>query len=126
LLSEDGYRGPYSDRDVLGAALRDLAHAVTYGLNLYTMDKEGRPVRKSTQALVDEYGSVVGSLKATFLRPHTWYDTETRTLWEVPTARRSFAPEYHPKVNEWLRKLAGNRSDGYTLYGSTDYYIEIQ
>ena len=103
-----GFRGPYTEAEAHNAALRELAPAVTAGVNLFKINKDGSADFKSLKQIVAEYGSVADELVIDMRAQTTRYEPYTRTIVEASCPLRPIAPVYHPEIDEWLWWLAGD------------------
>lgn len=100
------HRGPYTEAEAHNAALRELAPAMSAGVELYKVTKESTDF-KSLRQLVAEYGTVADELLVDLRAQATTYDPMTRTIIEAPCPLRPVAPVYHADIDEWLYHLAG-------------------
>jgi hypothetical protein len=102
------YSPAYSDKDVGNAILRDLAPAVSAGVDLWTQGQTGESVRKGLPAIMGEFGSVatdyVQDLRAQVAR----YDASQRTFIDAPCPLRPLTPAYDQDVADWLSVAMGD------------------
>ena len=105
------YKGPYIADEAFNVAIRDLAPAVTAGVELFTITRAGEIAPKPLGQLVREYGYVVDYVAASLSAQKSYLDEPTKTLVEAPCPLRPITPKYHPLVDEWLGLMAGIRAD---------------
>lgn len=106
----DTYRGPYLQEEAQNAAIRDLAPAITAGVDLYTITPQGEIQPKLLSRLVREYGCVIDRVIADIAAPRATYHEDTRTLIEAPAPQRDVSPVYHEPIDRWLTALGGERA----------------
>jgi len=109
LFRAGSYVGPYSDADVLNAAIRDLAPAASAGVDLFHVDQRGNVSRRSINALVERFGTVAESVRLDLQAQSTTYHEATRAIVEAPCPRREIDPVFHPAIARWLEIMAGEK-----------------
>jgi hypothetical protein len=108
LFTAGRYSPPYSKDDVLSAALRDLAPAVSAGVDLYTTGETGIPLRKTLSQLMADYGSVATDYVLDLRAQEASYDAPRRLFIEAPAPLAKLVPTYNKDVDAWLQILAGH------------------
>lgn len=109
LLGPGGiYSAPYTEKDVLSAALRDLAPARSAGVELWDLTAQGNPVRKPLPQIMGEYGSVATDHVLDLRAQEARYDAASRTFIEAPCPVRSLSPAYDGEVAGWLECMFGD------------------
>lgn len=101
------YRGPYSDKDVMSAMLRDLSPAHTAGVTFWCESKDGSIRRKTLPEMMHQYGSVAQTHVLDLTAQEARYDVAGRCLIEAPCPKRDLTPEYNQDIATWLELLAG-------------------
>lgn len=102
------YRGPFSEAEAHGAALRELAAARSAGVDIYKISKDGTADFKPLRQLISEYGTVAEKV-FTDLRAQTIsYDEQERAIIEAPCPLRRLEPRYDPHVDQWMYELVGS------------------
>ena len=109
LFRAGSYVGPYSDADVLNAAIRDLSPASSAGVELFRVDRRGNVSRRAINDLVERYGTVAESVRLDLLAQATVYDEDTRSIVEAPCPRRELRAVHHEPIAKWLELMAGDR-----------------
>lgn len=95
----------YSVDDVLAGATRDLAPAISLGIDLTKISKTGSSP-KTPGELVREYGTAIQEISYSYSAMTDKYDPLARELILAPTPVRVIA-QFNPKVDAWLRILSG-------------------
>ena len=106
LFFHGSYKGPYSETEAHGAALRELAAAASAGVDIYKHTKEGVDF-KSLRQLIAEYGTVAEKIATDLRAQIVTYDEQERTVIEAPCPLRRLEPHYDPDVDRWMYELAG-------------------
>jgi hypothetical protein len=104
LLRHDGYRA-YTEAEVKVAAERELAPAITAGVDTMKITKDGTKP-KSPEELVRDYGTIAGGVIVDLAAQRSYFDEATRNIIEAPCPIR-VQPREHPEIDEWLRHFAG-------------------
>lgn len=107
LLRHSGYQ-PYTEAEVAAAALRELAPAISAGVDTMKIMKDGTKP-KTPQELVIDYGTTALSVAVDLTAQRSYFDETSRALVEAPCPIRVQAKE-HPEIDEWLRRLAGPKA----------------
>lgn len=95
----------YSTEDVVAAAQRDLAPAITAQVDTQiATDKGVRP--RTALELVKDFGSVATSVEVDLSAQMAYYDEERFAMVEAPCPIRVKAQE-SPEIARWLELLAG-------------------
>jgi len=102
------YVGPFTDSEVLPAAVIQLAPASSAGVELFKPTKNGI-VQKTILELVRDYGTVALRTEVHLSAQVNRYDEESRTFIEAPCPIRPIVAMFHPEIDLWLKKLAGPR-----------------
>lgn len=105
LFFNGGYRGPFTEAEVVNAAAVHLAPASSAGVYLYKLTDSGEQTFKSVKTLVDDYGTVAADATADLAAQRTRYDERERCIIEAPCPLRPIKPVYHADVDQWLRIL---------------------
>ncbi len=99
----------YTNLDVVNGAHRDLAPAITAGVDLMMVTP--RSARSKTAVeLVHDYGVVATSVVIDYRAQFARYDDTTKTMIEAPCPIR-VKPEYNPEIAKWLQIFAGPKHD---------------
>lgn len=98
------YSSGYGEKDGPNAALRELAPAITAGVELATETKTGR-IHKGIYSLVREYGSVAEDLVLDLAAQEAKYEPVTKLFVEAPCPLRNLTPLYDAQVAQWLEIL---------------------
>lgn len=101
------YRGPYSQDEAQSAAVRDLAPAVSAGVEVFTVNAQGVRSPKSLGQLVREYGFVANDVACDLSAQGSYFNERTRTIVEAPCPLREIEPKHDPEIEAWLEALAG-------------------
>lgn len=101
------YTGPFTQNDVLNAAVRELAPAKSAGVELFRTNPKGEVTQKTINQLVQEYGTVATDTIIDLCAQETTYDEQRRTIIEAPCPMRPLTPTYHEEIDRWLRAFAG-------------------
>lgn len=109
LFSPRGYGRPYGQVAAGAAVHRDLAPAVTAGVQLFKMTQNGDMVAYPLTELVRKYGAVANQTQICLYATKHHYISETKTFVEAPTPLLPLAPTFDPEVNTWLQLLSGQR-----------------
>lgn len=109
------YLAPITDKSLLGSVRRDLAPAVTAGVNVRRMEQSGTRgtgqwVRKGKEDLMEDYGTVARNAVASYLVPNSNYDVTTQTFYEAAAPVRNITPSFSHEVDAWLQLLGGDES----------------
>lgn len=107
LFFNGSYKGPYSETEVVNAAVRELAPASSAGVQLYMLNKGGLAF-KNVKTLVDEYGTVAESIIVDLHAQKTTYDEQERAIVEAACPLRPITPKFHADIDQWLRILCWN------------------
>lgn len=106
----DGRYRRYTGKDVTGGALRDLAPAISSGVDLFTVTQKGQRL-KTPLELVRDYGNVAEGIIVDMVAQRASYDAATRTFTEAPCPLRLIPAVFHEGVDRWLRLLGGKSAD---------------
>lgn len=109
LFFHGGYKGPYSESEAHGAALRELSAAASAGVDIYKTNKDGSSDFKSLRQLIAEYGTVAERVSTDLRAQIITYDEQERTIVEAPCPLRKLEPKYDPDVDQWMYQLAGDK-----------------
>lgn len=109
LFFHGSYKGPYSEIEAHGAALRELAAAASAGVDIYKTNKDGSSDFKSLRQLIAEYGTVAERVSTDLRAQIITYDEQERTIVEAPCPLRKLEPRYDPDVDQWMYQLAGDQ-----------------
>ncbi|MEI6805483.1 MAG: primase-helicase family protein [Myxococcaceae bacterium] len=101
------YKKPIGYGELVNTAYKDLAPAYTSGLDVFRITPKGAVVKKSAEELVEQYGTVVESSKATFTLQKSHYDWKTETFEEAVCPLRNLKPEFSQTVDNYFRALGG-------------------
>lgn len=101
------YRGPFSEAEAHGAALRELAAARSAGVDIYKIAKDGSVDFKPLRLLISEYGTVVERIVTDLRAQIISYDEQERAIIEAPCPLRKLEPRYDPEVDRWMYELVG-------------------
>lgn len=101
------YSPAYTDKDVYSAVLRDLAPADSAGVDLWTLNASGEPMRKGLITLMNEYGQVATEYVLDMRAQTASYDAAQRLFIEAPCPVRNLVPAWDPDVAAWLEVLTG-------------------
>ncbi len=104
----DGRYDHYTPIDVVSGAQRDLAPAISGGVDLMVATQ--RSVRPKTPTeLVNDYGVTATNVSIDLRAAYARYDDVTKTMIEAPCPIR-VTPKYDPKIAKWLELLAGPKA----------------
>lgn len=104
----DGRYDHYTALDVVAAASRDLAPAISAGVDLMVATQ--RSVRpKTASELVQDYGVAATNVVVDFRAQYASYDDETTTMTEAPCPVR-VKPKYHKEIAKWIDLLGGPKA----------------
>ncbi|GMV17950.1 MAG: hypothetical protein AMXMBFR56_61740 [Polyangiaceae bacterium] len=109
LFFHGSYKGPYSEAEAHGAALRELSAAASAGVDIYKTNKDGSSDFKSLRQLIAEYGTVVEKISTDLRAQVITYNEQERTIVEAPCPLRKLEPRYDPDVDQWMYQLAGDK-----------------
>lgn len=109
LFFHGSYKGPYSEAEAHGAALRELSAAASAGVDIYKTNKDGTSDFKSLRQLIAEYGTVVEKISTDLRAQVITYNEQERTIVEAPCPLRKLEPRYDPDVDKWMYLLAGDK-----------------
>lgn len=101
------YSDPYSERDVSNAVLRDLAPAISAGVELWGQGTSGEPYRKPLGALMGEYGTVATNYILDLRAQEATYEPGPRLFTVAPAPIRPLTPTHDPEVATWIQLLCG-------------------
>lgn len=101
------YSEPYTERDVINALVRDLAPAVSAGVELWSKTATGDITRKSLPTLMSEYGTVATSYVLDLRAQEGRYEATTKLFIEAPCPLRPLTPRYDQDIARWLEILCG-------------------
>lgn len=104
------YSTAYTEKDVTNAIVRDLAPAVSAGVDLW-QDTQNGPIRKPLGALMAEYGSVATQYVLDMRIQKSEYDATQKLFIEAPCPLRRLTPAYDAEVSAWLEILTGRSFD---------------
>ncbi len=107
LFFHGSYKGPYSEAEAHGAALRELSAAASAGVDIYKHTKDGTDF-KSLRQLIAEYGTVAEKIATDLRAQIVTYDEQERTIVEAPCPLRKLEPRYDPDVDRWMYELVGD------------------
>jgi hypothetical protein len=119
-----GYEGPYTKDDVLGAADRALAPAISAGVSLYRVSKDGGVVPKSAVELVRQYGTVAQKTVLDLRAQVARYDDAERTIIEAPCPMRKIKPTFHQEIDDWLFLMAGDKYEDLKTWLAAVTYLQ--
>lgn len=101
----------YSKDDINGGVLRDLAPAITAGVDLFEITQKGLR-QKTPVELVRDYGSVAsGGVVVDMMAKRARYDESSCAFIEAPCPLRKITAQYHAPVERWLTLIAGAKAD---------------
>lgn len=103
------YKKPVGCRELLNAAYKDLAPAYTAGIDVFRITAKGTVIKKSVEELVEQYGTVVESAKASFTLQSSYYDWQADTFEEAVCPLRPLQPEFSEMVHRYLKLLGGDK-----------------
>lgn len=106
LFFHGSYKGPFSESEAHGAALRELSPARSAGVDIYKLTKTGAEF-KSLRELIAEYGTVAEHIVTDLRAQVTSYDEQDRSVIEAPCPLRRLEPVYDPDVDRWMYELVG-------------------
>jgi len=110
----DGRYDHYTVLDVVSAAQRDLAPAISAGVDLMVATQ--RSVRtKTASELVNDYGVTATNVVVDFRAQYAKYEDETKTMVEAPCPVR-VSPKYDPQIAKWLELLGGPKATRLTQW----------
>lgn len=101
------YSAPYTEKDVFSAVLRDLAPADSAGVELWSENAAGEPMRKTLPGLMADYGSVATDYVLDMRAQVASYDSSARLFIEAPCPLRPLTPAYDHDVARWIEVLTG-------------------
>jgi hypothetical protein len=103
------YVGPFTKDDMLAAADRELSPAISAGVSLYKVSKDGNVTPKTIVDLVRQYGTVAQRTVLDLRAQAARYDDASRTIFEAPCPMRPVAPKFHQEIDDWLFLMAGEK-----------------
>lgn len=110
VFSNGDYR-VYSKDDINGGVLRDLAPAITAGVDLFEITQKGLR-QKTPIELVRDYGSVAsGGVIVDMMAKRARYDEPSKAFVEAPCPLRRITAQYHAPIERWLTLIAGAKAD---------------
>lgn len=104
-----GYVGPFTKDDMQAAADRELAPAISAGVSIYKMQKDGSVATKPITQLVQQYGTVAQKTVLSLYAQSASYDDASRTITEAPCPLRPLTPTFHQEIDDWLFLMAGDK-----------------
>lgn len=104
------YSESYSERDINNAVLRDLAPAVSAGVELWGQSASGEPYRKPLGVLMGEYGTVATNYILDLRAQEATYDPGPRLFTVAPAPLRALTPAYDLEVATWIECLCGTQT----------------
>lgn len=107
----DAHYARYTGKDVPGGAVRDLAPAISQGVDLFVVTARGQRLKTPTE-LVRDYGNVAsGGIVVDMCAQRATYEAKTRTFTEAPCPLRVVEPVFNEAIDSWLRLLAGKNAE---------------
>lgn len=119
------YSQAYTQQDVGNAIMRDLAPALSAGVELWSAST-GEFTRKSVGTLMDQYGSVATSFVLDMRAQEARYEPTIKQFIEAPCPLRPLAPAYDHDVARWLNLMCGDKiHDVLTWMACSTYLDEV-
>lgn len=105
---KNGSYGPaFSSHEMVNAALRDLAPAISASVSCWRTAPNGTKVQKNDKELVRDYGTIASSVVVDMTAQKSFYQWDTNTLVEAPCPLRPLKAEFSELVDGYFRKLGG-------------------
>jgi hypothetical protein len=119
-----GYVGPFTKDDMQAAADRELAPAISAGVSLYRVSKDGGVAPKGITQLVQQYGTVAQKTVLDLRAQVARYDDAERTIVEAPCPMRKLTPTFHQEIDDWLFLLAGDKYEDLKTWLAAVTYLQ--
>jgi hypothetical protein len=105
IFVDGAYQYPIPFESLSLSLPRDLAKAPVM---LYVDDKKtGKTRKRTTQELLDAYGTAARYIDGDMTLQKSYYDAKTQTFHEATCPLRTFEPVNHGDVRAWLTQLGG-------------------
>jgi hypothetical protein len=118
------YVGPFTTDDMQAAADRELAPAISAGVSLYKLNKDGSVSFKTIPQLVRQYGTVAQKTVLDLRARVATYDDDSRTIIEAPCPMREIQAVEHKEIDAWLKLLAGERYEDLKSWLAAVTYLD--
>jgi DNA polymerase III delta prime subunit len=103
------YCSPVTRWEMLEAAERDLAPAISAGVELHYINHQGQLALKTPTDLLRDYGQVARNVVVDLTAQYSHFDTVSDTMYEAPCPERKIEPKFIPEVDAWLHALVGSK-----------------
>lgn len=110
---DGNYTRPVGGEAMLTHAESMLAPALSGGVVMHHMPKDGEPKLRSRQEIMSDYGSVAEKVYIDLTAQRTEYDPKRKVLVEAPLPLRPIEPRYDPYVDLWFEVLCGGKNSNY-------------